>query len=207
MDKCIIITSFINGKIKDLVDIEDSYIVCADGGYDIARRENITPDVLIGDFDSLPGPVPADIKVKQYPSHKDLTDTAICIQHAAEMGFRNILIVGGIGGRADHTIANIQNIVAAAEKNISVILLDEQNIAMAIIDDEIYLPARPGYKLSLFSHSEECRGVTVTGVEYPLEEATLTSDYPLGVSNEFLDDEVYIRVKKGQLLIMLSRDL
>ncbi|MEA4922625.1 MAG: thiamine diphosphokinase [Eubacteriaceae bacterium] len=206
MDKCIIITSFLNGKINDLIDISDSYIVCADGGYDRAAAENISPDAVIGDFDSVRSPLPDDTEIIQVPSHKDITDTSLCIDHAVEKGYRSIMILGGIGGRADHTVANIQNIVAAAEKDISVIMIDEQNMIMALIDDEIYLPSRPGYKLSLLAHSARCEGVTVTGVEYPLHDHTLTSDYPLGVSNEFIDNDAYIKVDKGQLLIIMSRD-
>lgn len=206
MKKCIIITSLLSGKINDLIDITYSYIVCADGGYDIALKEKIIPDVLIGDFDSIKNPLPQNIKTVKVPVHKDVTDTALCIDYAVEQGYTNICILGGLGGRIDHTIANMQNLIAAAEKNISVMMLDDQNTVMAIIDDEIYMPARPGYKLSLLSHSDTCEGVTVTGVEYSLENHTLTSSYPLGVSNEFLDDDVYIKVKKGKLIIIMSRD-
>lgn len=220
MKKCIIITSFINGTIRDLIDSGEAFIICADGGYARARAEQIEPDVIIGDFDSLeqhPEAVSAISAVNSQdtespvvfrkPTKKDLTDTALCIEYAVEQGFRHILVVGGLGGRADHSIANIQNLVAAAENGVSIIMLDQQNLVMVLIDDETILPAREGWKLSLFSYSPQCTGVTVTGTAYPLQDAVLTSDFPLGVSNEITGKAAGIKVRSGQLLIMMSRDL
>lgn len=220
MTKCIIITSFINGSIRDLIDPENAFIICADGGYAHARAEQIEPDVIIGDFDSLEqhpeaasaisvahSPNTEGPAVFRKPTKKDLTDTALCIEYAAEQGFRHIVVIGGLGGRADHSIANIQNLVAAAEDGISIIMLDQQNLVMVLIDDETVLPAREGWKLSLFSYSPQCTGVTVTGTAYPLQDAVLTSDFPLGVSNEITEESAGIKVRSGQLLVMMSRDL
>lgn len=204
-ERCIIITSHIQGSIKDIIDPKDAYIICADGGYDLAAREGITPDIAIGDFDSAKN-IPDNVPLLQVPSHKDVTDTSLCIDHAAEKGFHRIFLIGGLGGRADHSIANIQNMVAAAKNNLSIIVMDEKNMVMAIVDDEIVLPSMEGWKLSLLSFSDECLGVTASGVAYPLENARLTSDYPLGTSNEIIKKEAFIKVKKGVLLLMYSRD-
>lgn len=207
MEKCIIITSYIEGKIKELVDIsEEDYIICADGGYDLAVAENITPSIVIGDFDSFNITVPQGINIVTVPAKKDVTDTALCLDHAAEKGYRHVLIVGGIGGRLDHTIANIQNIFAYTKKGMSVIMADQGNIVMALINGGTLIPPRNGYKFSLFSHSDACRGVTVSGAQYSLQNHTLTSQFPLGVSNEFGEDDVIVEVEDGELLIVLSRD-
>lgn len=205
-EKCIIITSHIHGNLKDLIDFDDAYILCADGGWELARDAGIKPDLIVGDLDSSKETPPHDIPLEKLPTHKDLTDTARCIHCAVEKGYRRIFLLGGLGGRADHSLANLQNMVAAAKKQISIIMMDAQNIVMALVDDEILLPAMPGYKLSLFSHSDRCEGVTARGVEYPLDNAVLTSDYPLGVSNEFVEEEAYLKVAHGTLLIMLSKD-
>ncbi|MGI6736753.1 MAG: thiamine diphosphokinase [Anaerovoracaceae bacterium] len=257
--KCLIITSCLLGRIRDLVDPDDAFVICADGGWDLAAAEDIRPDVVLGDFDSsrrrpaeqsgapareAAGARPASaqpdsespdtrpcssqpaadrtcppdwrdaaeavtadgIRLIRLPAKKDKTDTALCIDYAAGLGFRQILLIGGTGGRADHTVANLQTIAAAARDGISVMLVDSCNVIMALVDDEMLLPARPGWKLSLLSHSDRCTGVCARGVEYPLEDAELTSDFPLGVSNEFTADEAYLAVAHGTLLVMLSRD-
>ena len=77
--------------------------------------------------------------------------------------------------------------------NLSIIVMDEKNMVMAIVDDEITLPSMEGWKLSLLSFSDECLGVTASGVAYPLENARLTSDYPLGTSNEIIKEEAFIK--------------
>lgn len=206
MEKCIIITSYIEGKIKDLVDISrEDYVICADGGYDLAVAEDITPSIVLGDFDSAQKDIPKGIEIVTVPIKKDVTDTALCLDHAIEKGFQHVMIIGGMGGRLDHTIANIQNIFAYTHRGLSIIMVDETNIVIALINSNTIIPDQPGYKLSLFAHSESCSGVTVSGVEYPLKDHTLTSHFPLGVSNEFIEEDVFLEVKDGELLVVLSR--
>lgn len=206
MCKCIIITSYLTGEIRKIVEIDSTdYIICADGGYDLAFKENIKPSVLVGDFDSIISPIPNDVPTLKVPSEKDVTDTALAIDHAIGKGFSNILILGGIGGRLDHTLANIQNLFSYARKNISMMMIDSNNIVLPLINGNLYLPKQDGYYLSLFSFSEKCTGVTVTGVKYQLHNHTLSNGFPLGVSNEFTSNEAYIEVGNGELLISLSK--
>lgn len=206
MEKCIIITSHIKGKIRDLVDIsEKDYVICADGGYDFAVAENIAPNLVIGDSDSVKARIPKHIETICVPTKKNETDTALCIDHAAQEGYRQILIVGGMGRRLDHTIANIQNIFAYSAHGLSIIMIDRRNIVMTLINNSISIPRRPDYKFSIFSFSDICKGVTITGAEYPLTNHTLTSHYPLGISNEFAEEDVFVEVKEGQLLIIMSK--
>ena len=210
--RCIIITNYIKGTIRDLIDLkEDDMILCADGGYVNAAAEGIRPDMVIGDFDSRKEfrreDVPEDIPVDPWPSHKDYTDTALCLDWAVEHGYRNILVVGGFGGREDHTIANLQNLFLFARRGAAVMMIDRQNIAFPLIDDEVVLEGREGWYLSVFAHSDKAEGVTLRGVEYPLEDFTMTNEFPLGVCNEAAEDEVYIKVEKGALLIMMTKDL
>lgn len=209
MRRCIIITSYLDGKIKDLVDIShEDYIICADGGYDLAVAAEITPDMVLGDFDSSKLKIPDNINMRAVPSKKDVTDTALCLEHALAVGFTSTLIIGGIGGRLDHTLANIQNLFKYKRAGLSIMMIDKDNIVIPLTNDSVVIPRRNQYNLSLFSFSNSCIGVTATGVEYALSNATLSSEFPLGVSNVFSksSDEALISVEKGSLLIIMSRE-
>lgn len=206
MDKCIIITAYIEGKIKNIIDTDNSYIICADGGYAKAVAEDITPSVLIGDFDSYNGTLPENIEIIKFPTHKDDTDTYLAISHAMQKGYSDITVVGGLGGRVDHTIANIQNIVSCLRKGLRIKIADEQNKIFALENDEIVIPEERGKKISVFAHGGTARGVSVSGTEYTLKDFDLHPDFPIGVSNEFIEKEAVIKVENGVLLIVLTSD-
>ncbi len=208
MKKCSII-SFIEKDAAKLLAALDksSYILCADGGYAYAKECNITPDIIIGDFDSYKGTLPDDIPAITVPSEKDDTDTGLCISYAIEHGFDDITIYGGLGGRLDHTIANLQLISSVAEKGIRIRILDISNQAYSISGCSIEIPRRSGSYISVFSASDISEGVSEAGVKYCLDNATLHRNFPLGVSNEFADDKALISVKKGTLIIIVSHQL
>ncbi len=207
MKKCLIITSYIEGELSELIHGETfDCILCADGGYDYAKKSCITPDFLIGDFDSLKSNIPSDIRTITFPSEKDDTDTGLCLKTALQMGCRDILIAGGLGGRFDHSMANIQLMLGAADKTDRIALKDRRNYCTVLRNGELRLPKKEGEYLSVFSLTKESRGVSLSGVKYPLSDYTLTSTFPLGVSNEYKEDFAYIHVKDGVLLIVLSRD-
>lgn len=208
--RCIIITSYLQGRIRDLVELSaDDVLLCADGGYRVAQEEDIIPSLVIGDFDGSyglsRGDIPPDIPVIVHPVKKNLSDTGLCLDYASEKGYQNILVLGGFGGREDHTVANLQYLFQFYRGGGSPMMIDEQNVAFPLVDDELYLPRREGWMLSLFSHTKRCRA-TVSGVLFPLEDHLLSQDYPLGLSNEILEEEAYIRAQDGALLVMLSRD-
>lgn len=205
-NNCYIISSYIEGELSQIcMPLEEDYIICADGGLKHALQAGIKPDIVIGDFDSLDMEIPENIQTLILPSEKDITDTAQCLDYAVEQGYTSIFIVGGMGGRLDHTLANIQNIVKYSKENIKIIMVDQNNYFIALTNDSTTLPKLEGYHLSLISHTEICEGVSISGVHYPLENDTLTNDFPLGVSNEFEADFARIEVQKGTLLIVLSR--
>lgn len=205
MKTCSII-SFIEKNAEQLLKSLDrnSYIICADSGYGYAKECGITPSLIIGDFDSYRDALPGDIPVITVPSEKDDTDTGLCISYAIEQGFDDITIYGGLGGRLDHTVANLQLIAAAAEKGVNIRLLDESNEVYAVCCGSIEIPRRESYYLSVFSASDISEGVSESGVKYLLDNVTLSRNFPLGVSNEFAADKAVISVKKGTLLIIVS---
>ncbi len=204
--RCIIICAYNEYSIKDAVSINESdYIICADAGIDLAQKESIYPDLVIGDFDSL-GVIPTEYKPIVLPVEKDDTDTLFCVKYAIEKGFKNIIIVGGIGGRLDQTIANIQTLKYAYQKGCNAWLCDGHNKLTYLKNSTITINKYDNYKLSIFAYNEGCYGVTISGTKYKLENAVLTNDYPIGVSNEFEEDKAIISVTDGELLIVISRD-
>lgn len=210
--RCLIITNYLHGKIKDLVDIaEDDFILCADGGYRLAEAEGIVPSMVIGDFDSREDfkqkDVPESIPVDTWPSHKDYTDTGLCLDWALVHGYRQILVIGGFGGREDHTMANFQNLFLFTKQGADIMMVDEQNIAMALLPGDYAFPRKEGWYLSLFAHTPLVKGLTITGVEYPLDDHTLDNDFPLCVCNRAEEEEMTVSFREGELLLVMSRDL
>ena len=214
-ENCYIILSHIEGKLAEIAMPEDdAFVICADGGYAKAAEAGIKPDLVIGDLDSSEGvEIPADIPLIKLQVEKDVTDTDSCLNYAVENGFSSIFIIGGLGGRCDHSIANIQNIVRYSQCKDDhdctprIIMADKYNYLFALTNDHVQLPALDGHKLSLLSFTDKCEGVSVSGVHYPLEDHTLTNTFPLGVSNEFEADVIDIGVKKGTLLVIMSKDV
>jgi len=207
MYKCYIITSYMEGNASPLDEItEEDMVICADNGCNIAKNHHIMPDVLIGDFDSLLGDFPAGTEVISLPVEKDDTDTLACIKHAIEKGYKEILVMGGIGGRLDHTMANLQSLRYGLDYGVFIELRDEKNIATMHLPGELIIERRPGFQISLFSFSDSCSGVCTKGLKYPLDHYTLTQGFPLGISNEFTGELAKISFQSGILLVILSKD-
>ena len=207
--RAVIITSYVE-KLPDtdaLIDERD-YIICADGGYDIALGCGIRPDMLLGDFDSTELSPPEDMDIKEFSPEKDYTDLDLAIKTAAEAGFDELLILGGIGGRLDHTVANLQLLYRYDSLFDSLTMMDGLNRCFIVDskkDGSVTLPYEKDSYLSVFSLSETSRGVTIKGAKYNIDDHTLTRNFPLGVSNEFADANAVISVKDGTLLIVISK--
>jgi thiamine pyrophosphokinase len=141
------------------------------------------------------------IRIKK---EKDESDTFNAVQHAVASGFEYIDIIGGIGGRLDHTVSNIQTIAHFSGSTKRITMTDETNFITIVENSTITLPQKQNCSLSLFSFSDVCSGVTTTGLQYPLENATLQNSYPIGLSNEFTSAEASIEVISGKLLVIVS---
>lgn len=205
MKKCIIITSYIEGDLLELIgDFDADLILCADGGYDHAISAGILPDFLIGDLDSISTSSSSEIEKIIYPCEKDDTDTGICLNTALEQGCRDILILGGLGGRLDHTISNIELITGKIHLVDRIMIKDKRNSCIVIKDGSISLKKQENKFISVFSMTEKSYGVSETGVKYTLDKAILPFGSTLGTSNEFTDDTAEISVENGILLIVLS---
>jgi len=179
-------------------------VIAADGGFAYLEKMNITPDAIVGDFDSL-GYIPAHANVLPFPAEKDDTDTMLAIRYGLQKGYLSFDIYGGLGGRMDHTIANIQALTYLARNGARGKLIDRDTCATVICSGSIELDAAGWDILSVFALDGEVHGVTMCGFKYPLNDATLTNAFPIGVSNEFAGEKGIVSVCEGALLIILQK--
>lgn len=208
--KCVIIsgapdcsTDYIKSNIS-----ENDFIICADGGYKYAQKCNIKPDLLVGDFDSYGGSVDENIQVVRLNVHKDDTDTMHCAQIALEKGFKEVVILSAIGGRIDHSFANISVLQYFAKNNVSAKIITENEILTVATSGESLFENLKGYTFSVFPFG--CGSVTVSyegKVGYKAKSLTLYSSCPMGVSNVFQSDSVKIIVEQGNALIVVLKDV
>ncbi len=176
-------------------------VIAADGGLDMCRVLGETPDLIIGDFDSL-GHVPEGDNVSAFPPEKDDTDTLLAVKRGFSLGFRVFSINGALGGRLDHTLANIQTLSFIAGQGGKGFITGKDTVVTAVKDASLIIPSgRRGY-ISLFCASGKAEGVSIRGLKYELSDAVLTGDMPLGVSNEFTGEKAEITVKRGVLTVL-----
>lgn len=177
------------------------YVLCADGGWRIAHRAGAKIDLVIGDFDS--SAEPEGVPTARFPVEKDDSDTLLCLKKGLSLGFEDFLIVGGFGGRLDHTLANLQALNFAAVRGVHAEMSDGLYWATVIRGGSVCVPRRAG-KLSVFAMDAECRGVTIRGAKYEARDATFTNAFPLGMGNDFVADHAEISVREGALLVMVG---
>jgi thiamine pyrophosphokinase len=184
----------------------DDYIIAADGGYKELLSRGMTPHLVVGDFDSL-GYVPIHPHVMQNPIEKDDTDMMIAVRQGLKIGYKTFIIDGGMGGRLDHTLANFQILVHIAERGARGYLLGRDFSVTAIKNDTVRFADGATGRVSVFCFGDVAKGVALKGLRYPLNNATLTCAYPLGVSNEFTGVPASITVRDGTLIAMWTGGL
>ena len=189
--------------LKENVDLS-SFIIAADSGYVTCRKAGIPVNLIIGDFDSSPKPT-ADCEIITLPCEKDDTDTFSCIKEAIKRGFDEIAIFCAAGSRLDHTYSNIVCLDYCNRSNINAYIVNENN--KAFISSKDITLKKDNYKFfSVFAFSDCVEGLTIKGAKYEIENKTVYSYQSFGQSNEFLNDEVKISLKKGTILLFLSND-
>ena len=202
MNKCII---FCAGELNHSVEMpkKDDYVIAANGGYRHTERLGITPNAILGDFDSL-GFVPEGAEV--FPVEKDDTDAMLAVRHGLKKGCDTFYIYGGMeGDRVDHTVANLQTLFYLTAHGASGYLVGKKQIATVLQNSTLCLPARDSGTVSVFAMGGDARGVTIKGLHYEAENITLSPAFPLGVSNHGLGGEATITVADGTLLIIYDR--
>ena len=179
------------------------YIIAADGGLAHTETLGIRPHAVLGDFDSL-GRIPEGANV--FPVEKDDTDAMLAIRHGLALGHREFLLYGCLDGpRLDHTMANFQSLQYLAQQGASGYLIGKDYIVTVLKDGTLDFPATATGIFSAFCMGADATGVTLTGLKYPLTDGTLSSGFPLGVSNHFTGQAASVTVTNGSLLCMWDR--
>ena len=187
---------------------EDDLVIAADSGYHNAKKMGVMPQILLGDFDSLgkAEKIPDDTEILQVPAEKDDTDTQLAVQVALEKGATELVIIGGLDGRLDHTLSNLAILENLYEKHIRAIFTNGQNRVRFIRDSGVIL-VRDGFRyFSVLAADPVIKGVSVDGCKYPLKKAKLLRTNQYAVSNEIVGNCALIEIKKGGAWVVESND-
>lgn len=188
-------------------------LLIADRGMQFCYEQGITPDYVMGDFDSSDAKIVSyyrsrdDVQMIEFQPEKDDTDMEIAIKKAMELGSDKLWILGALGGRMDHCLANIHLLKMTLDAGVETHLLDEQNDICLILDScELRKDAQYGKYVSFLPFTDRVTGITLQGFKYPLENYTMDKGTSLGVSNEIWEDVCSVSLKAGILIMIQSRD-
>ncbi|MCL2838207.1 MAG: thiamine diphosphokinase [Oscillospiraceae bacterium] len=204
---------FLAGEIADYgffeeYDLDNGVVICADGGYAHAEKLGITPRCIVGDMDSI-AELPAGVEsIKYDPVDKDYTDGNFAVKLAAEAVCDEIIIFGAINkgssARFDHVFGNVYLLKLAQSLGMTAKIVESDCEIMLI--SEYAEIARGEFKyLSFLPFAAPVKGITLTGVKYPLDKAGLTSDNIITMSNEFAADIATVSVEEGELLAIVTK--
>lgn len=188
-------------------------IIAVDKGLDTLNKLNILPNHIVGDLDSVNQSLIESnknnpkINIHQYQPEKDYTDTDIALKLAISLHSSHIAIIGALGKRMDHALANIHILTLALDANIPCEILDANNLIYLVNNAHtIEKSTTNGKYISLIPLTSKVEGLTLTGFKYPLNNYSLSIGKSLGISNEIIDDTATIFLKKGILIVIESRD-
>lgn len=210
--KCIVICAG-DLTLGEIPVAEEDLVIAVDGGLDYCAVLNVEPDLILGDFDSLSEEECAAVeqleqqipeRVIRLQREKDETDGLAALQEGLKRGYTEFRIYAGTGGRFDHTLANIQCLLYLKNRGASGYLVDGTGMMLVIKNEAVHFRRNLKGTLSLFSMVEESKGVTIRGMKYELEHASVRNDFPIGISNEFIGQEAEILVEDGTLVCMLQ---
>ncbi len=204
-----------NGSIEDysaygrFIEKAD-FIIGVDGGARHLKQLGLKPDILLGDFDSidnkdLEGYRISGTEIMKFPVEKDMTDAELAIETAIGRGHKTIIMLGVLGSRMDHSLANIFLLKRILDKGSKGIIANEKN-EITLINDKMEIRREEGLKITLLPLSTKVTGVNLKGFYYPLVNATLETGSTWGVSNEITGDTGEIKIKDGLLLVIKARD-
>ncbi|MDR1616511.1 MAG: thiamine diphosphokinase [Syntrophomonadaceae bacterium] len=207
--KCII---FANGEYEKDMDSyariieKDDLIICADGGANYAYKLNLKPHCIVGDMDSIYPDVESyyaklNVPVKKYPRRKNSSDTQLSLSEAEEAGIKDIIVLGSLGKRLDHSMANIYGSIKIVNNGFNVMHYTKDMI-LYVINNSLELHGRTGDLVSVLALTDKADGVSETGFEYPLEKAALFKETPYAISNLITAEKAVITVEQGVLAVM-----
>ncbi|MBP3608396.1 MAG: thiamine diphosphokinase [Treponema sp.] len=200
--KCLVVSG---GEYCDFDSTSYDFVIACDKGYEYSKKVGVMPNFIIGDFDSYKGELPSDIPIIKLNTDKDETDTFYAVKYALENGFSEIDVVCAFGGRLDHCIANIQTASYVVEHGGKTTFYGKDETLYCFSKSSIIIPKKEGYSLSVFALTDSCFNVWEKGTKYLLEGATLINKFPIGISNEWVEDFAEISCGSGVLLVVVSK--
>jgi len=186
---------------------EGDFVIAADGGYDHCVAAGITPDLVVGDLDSVGEcKIPDGVETLRYPREKDSSDMELAVQAALSRGYTSFIIYGALGGRLDHTLANIALLVSLSERGYSCRLEGENERVTAVSNGKLHIESEANRmrSVSVFAVAERATGVSLTGFKYPLTDSILERG-SRGLSNEFTGEMATVEVKSGTVVVVVNR--
>lgn len=213
--KCVIVAAG-DLSVTEISLSRGDMLIAVDGGFEYCEKLGLQPDLVLGDFDSVGGGQLERIerlwaespgRVLRLKPEKDDTDTLAAIRLALGRGYREFLLYGATGGsRLEHTVANIQCLLFIRHHGGTGYLLYREGMCFVMEDEKKCFPASMTGYLSLFSLGREALGVDIRGMKYELDNAVITNDFPIGISNEFVGGEAFVSVRQGQLLGIITNE-
>ncbi len=204
-----------NGAMDDYdyfkqVVVEADYIIAADGGLKHLDKMDVSPTLMLGDFDSIESIAYykerfPEAEIKTFEIRKDYTDSELAVRLAIDYKPRKITLLGVTGSRLDHTMANVTLLKLIYDAGIEGVIVNEHN-RVRYSEASMKLGGEIGTNMSIVPLSEEVSGITLSGFEYPLFEATLTFGSTTGISNVFAEEQAEVEIRSGRMLVLQSRD-
>lgn len=206
MRRCVIIGGADIGNydfIREKISTDDYFIFC-DSGLKHQKKLGVTPNLIIGDFDSYEKPQ-VEIETIVLPCEKDDTDTVFAVKEAVNRGFDDFLLIGAVGGRLDHTLCNVSILLKLYSIGKTAVIIDDYSDMQIVGRKTAFVDDSYAF-FSLVNITGNAKGITVRNAKYPLKNAEITCDYQYGVSNEPLKGKITeITVKDGELLLIKDR--
>lgn len=200
---CVIVGAGECGGIK-IENRTNTLVIAADAGFETLKKLNISPDITVGDFDSM-GKIPETENLVLLPVEKDDTDMAAAVKLGFEKGCEVFYLYGGCGGREDHTFANYQLLSYIAGRGGSGFLIGDKTVSTVIKNSSFSFDEGKRGNISVFAAGGKAERVNIKGLKYELENGILCPEFPLGVSNKFIGKKATLSVGEGKLLIMFDR--
>ena len=215
MKKCVIVGAGIcdiQRLKKKMAVLDDDLCIAADGGLAYLMQIGRMPDLVLGDMDSLRDEemlraLDGEVCVRRLPVEKDDTDMLAAIKEGLEAGYRQFEIYGALGGRIDHTFANVQCLLYLQNRGARGIIVGDDAALMLVRDGSIAFEAEDaekGRRVSVFAYGGDAYGVSECGLKYLLDHVTVKQEFPVGVSNEFMGEAARIEVESGMLLVCVE---
>jgi len=191
-------------KVRAMVSSAER-LVGVDGGSRHLASMQLLPHLAVGDMDSIPRDLLAQyrdegVEMHLHPTKKDATDLELALELALTGGASRISILGATGGRLDHTLGNLFLLARCLPTGIPVCIMDQEQ-CIHLMDQALTLSGAVGDTLSLLPATPEACGVSLTGLEYPLHNATLTFGTSLGMSNVFVETQATVTLRSGRLFV------